>query len=512
MCLSELRILTVVLSLATLASCATSEAVRTSIRGDAQAAEALYQGMDASKRQAWIVRNPGANLAGSEFEVVRSDPEPAWLDRKYVYVTAGLPAEGILAAIGGDLGIPMHIQPEATGREDATLNEVSRNPPLIRLDWNGPVRGLLDRIALATGLYWRHEAGRVRFFATETRNFPLHLPAAKTALSASISLSNSGGAGGGAGSGGAAGGSTGGGGGSGNVSVSSTSTIDAYDALVKSVQGMLQGAKVAINPALGMLTVTATPPELDRVEAFIQSVNDRFARNVVIGIQVYNLSVTRDENAGVKLDEVFQSLSGKTSFTLGGAPLLSPKGGTPGSLIVDRDHGGRNISLLLQTLSGYGDVSLVTSGQVIAANGQPSPFQVGNEVSYLASSTTTQIENAGIATTLTPGKQTVGFTANFLPRVLGDNRILLQYQINLSNLLSLDRVQSGTAMIQTPNVSTQSLQQQAFLKDGQSLVLFGFEARRSAYDQAAGLTGYSRNASANRQMMVIVMEVYSGQA
>jgi type IVB pilus formation R64 PilN family outer membrane protein len=164
-----------------------------------------------------------------------------------------------------------------------------------------------------------------------------------------------------------------------------------------------------------------------------------------------------------------------------------------------------------QALSQFGNVALQTQGQVLAVNGQPAPIQVANEVNYLASSSLTQAPNVGSTATLTPGTRVVGFTANFLPTVLGDNRILLQYQMQLSSLTALTQVTSGNSSIQTPQISSQSLQQQAFVKDGQSIVLFGFDQNRDTTDTAMGLGNASRAARSERQMIVIVMQVNGGR-
>jgi len=165
---------------------------------------------------------------------------------------------------------------------------------------------------------------------------------------------------------------------------------------------------------------------------------------------------------------------------------------------------------VVQALSQFGNVALQTQGQVLAVNGQPSPIQVANEINYLASSASTQTANVGTTTTLVPGTKVVGFTANFLPMILGDNRILLQYQLQLSQLTALTQVSSAGSLIQTPQISTQSLQQQAFVRDGQSIVLFGFDQTRDSIGSAASMSGASKAAHSERQMVVIVIQVNAG--
>jgi hypothetical protein len=64
--------------------------------------------------------------------------------------------------------------------------------------------------------------------------------------------------------------------------------------------------------------------------------------------------------------------------------------------------------------------------------------------------------------------------------------------------------------IQTPNIASQSLQQQAFVSDGQAIVLFGYDEQRSGADSALTWGGFSKSNAQARQMMVIVLQVNSG--
>ena len=51
-----------------------------------------------------------------------------------------------------------------------------------------------------------------------------------------------------------------------------------------SVQGL--HGRAAANPELGIVTITAKPLTLDRVAAYVESVNSRFARNVMVDVKI----------------------------------------------------------------------------------------------------------------------------------------------------------------------------------------------------------------------------------
>jgi type II secretory pathway component GspD/PulD (secretin) len=120
---------------------------------------------------------------------------------------------------------------------------------------------------------------------------------------------------------------------------------------------------------------------------------------------------------------------------------------------------------------------------------------------------TTLTPDVGSQTSLKPGTITVGFTANVLPTIMSDNRIMLQYQMNSSSLLGLRTFTSGDNSIQLPELFSQSLQQQAYLNDGDVLVLFGFEQDRSQINEVQGVIAAGRGSTQNKVTTAVVIQV-----
>lgn len=554
-----------------LTGCAVFEEVGNKLADSHGRADEAIAQQNQMRKSGAVVRMSAAKLAGEEISVKNAGQLPPAFSRSFSYLSAHQPLSAILGEIGRRTGIGTAIQPsdpsQSTNAPATAAPVVPGIPGLsggpdapIAVDWNGDLKGLLDYLATTTKMFWKYEDGRIYFFRTETRTFHIFLPAGKRNVKSSISLSGSGTSSGGT-SGGTSGTSSSGasgssGSGTGTVDVTSNMEIDAYDAIVKSVQAIVSTAEgtqssaaagastssgtstgvtassknVVANPALGIITVTATPAILDRVASYVRSVNERFAQNVMIAVKIYELNVSKGVDVGASLSLAYANMANKA---LGGLPTTTIPGsppapgiaaipaqvvpvkfmGAPNQMVLERLVGKfSGTQLLVKALETVGDVQFVTSGQVIAANGQPSPLQVARQISYVASRATSQAANVGTSATITPGQVTVGFTANFLPLILGDNRIMLQYQINLSSLLEMkDFGETDDNRIQLPNVQTQSLQQQAFVKDGQSIVLLGFEQERAELAKSNGLTQLGRRADSDRRIMVIVMEVFSGK-
>ncbi|MFT2621781.1 hypothetical protein ACMWQU_25245, partial [Escherichia coli] len=87
--------------------------------------------------------------------------------------------------------------------------------------------------------------------------------------------------------------------------------------------------------------------------------------------------------------------------------------------------------------------------------GQPSPFQVVQDRVYTATRTTTQTANVGAQTNEQKTTLTTGLTANVVPLILGDNRILLQYQFELSSVTSMNPEVVNGVTSYSPEVARQ---------------------------------------------------------
>jgi type IVB pilus formation R64 PilN family outer membrane protein len=502
------------------------------------------------------VRTARPRLAG-ERVVLKSNALPSVFDQPDSYVTKGAQSlvqilEDISATrgiairtseiaqlvrgAGGQAGIGQGGAAQAAGIQGNSISGY------VTLDYNGTTRGLLDEIATRADVTWRYDPAKkvVEFYRYETRTLSVYLPPGSKTISASISLSGVSGGGGGGGAPGAAGAQGGGGSGSastaGNVSVSQNLTVDPWQSIMGGIKSVLTAGQsdsaagnqqaasgmgslsvngvngnAIANPEMGLVTVTAKPPAMERITRYVASINSKYAQNVLVDVRIFSVSLDRQTSLGFNLNMLYNTVDKFGGSIVGPAPI-QPATGTPGVLTLASKNPTSpwdGSALVAQALSQFGKVSLQRQGQVLAVNGQPSPIQVANEISYIAGSSTAATANAGLITTQVPGLKVVGFTANFLPLILGDNRILLSYQMQISALAA--PLTPNAQGISSPNVATQSFQQHAFVNDGEAIVLFGYDEQRDTMNDAKAVNGVSAASHNERQMIVIVMQVNTGK-
>lgn len=542
----------VVMACAAFASgCGTTQ-MEEKIDRDHESAEAVRALAENNAASGSVSRTSKPRIAGEEV-VVRANPLPALFTQQMSYVTKG--SQSLVQTLE-DISVTSGVAIRTAEIADMSRGIQSGNEGLagnIAFDYAGTTRGLFDEIAAKGNVSWRYNAAQraVEFFRYETRALPVDVPAGAKSVSASISLSGvSGGAGGGAGGGGGqAGGGGGGGGGAsnaGNVSVSQSLTIDPWTSIMAGINSILSdgnqggamggmggaarppmpggmaapmagssqiasshGSAIA-NQELGLVTVTARPAVMERVARYVASINSRFAQNILIDAKVMSVTLNEQSSAGFNINALYNSVN-KFGGSLIGPGALSAGTATPGVLTLTSKNPASKwdgSTLVAKALAQFGKVSLQQQAQTLAVNGQPAPMQIADEFTYKSGvNIIPQNGNQGPIIASTQGKSVVGFTANFIPLILGDNRISLSYQLNLSSRTSQTVDADGT---QHPEISSKSLPGHAFLRDGQAIVLFGYGEQRDGVDTSFHPGGASKAGVKARQLTVIVVQVNTG--
>ena len=166
---------------------------------------------------------------------------------------------------------------QGTAEESGTNGVVDNvNPDLFMPSYSGKLSGFLDQVASRFSLWWKYKNGVISFYKMETRVFTVYALPSVSNLSANI-----------------AGTSSGEGGGTTSASMSSSIELDFWGQLEQTITAMLpEGATMNVIKTNGTITVTAPPLTLQRVANYVNSMNDRLARQVAISVKVLNVSLT----------------------------------------------------------------------------------------------------------------------------------------------------------------------------------------------------------------------------
>ena len=448
-------------------------------------------------------------------------------------VNVGVPqqtAQNVVANAPSDIQSAINQLSGAPGSTVASANSFtyfdSSSPLEMKITYTGRLSGLLDLVGSHFNVGWKHINGRIVFSRVITRTFDLPTLGATQDLEFNLH-------------GGSSSGSTTGGGSSGGGS-STTSQLDQKAAIKaafdpwKSIDNSLKqiignAGRYDVSPATGTITVTASPAVIQRVGEYVETMRALLSKQVAMSVQVLNVTLNSEDKFDNNVNVLFRGTKLGSAVGNGGTVAADPLtsvtdklgAATPGLgwAILSGKFAGSNA--VIDALSQNGRVSVVTTASLTTVNGAPVPLQVVNRRGYLAqitvqqAATSTTSGSSGVFEQLTPGEVTTGFNMQLMPRILKDGNLVLQYGINVSELVGsqngFDVFSSGGNQIQLPNVNMRNFVQQSIIPNGSTLVLAGFEQVRATETKTGMFNpdffqlGGGRDARNTREVIVILI-------
>ena len=373
------------------------------------------------------------------------------------------------------------------------------------VSYKGPLSGLLDEVCNRFGIWWKYEKKQIYFYKYITKTFVLYTLPTKPTLSVNVGGS-----------------STDGSAGSSSVSLSNTANIDLWSNIESSIKSMIgKDSQLTMDQSNGTITLTGTPTDIRKVAKFVNEQNIRLSRQVAISVKVLQVNVSDSDQYGLNLGAVFKGKNHITDLGLASAGGLGAE--VTNNLSMTILSGQWTLTGAIQALSEQGTTNLITSGTVTTLNNKPAPIQVVKTQNYISEITKTNSGSDGSYYDLSTETEEIetGFTLDVLPRILEHGRLMLMFNLTLSDLIELERVDLGSGSssegetsgqyIQNPIIETRGFTQEVAMKSGETLILSGYErVENSAKKTGVGyaensLLGGTATAEKTRSILVILL-------
>lgn len=386
-----------------------------------------------------------------------------------------------------------------------TINAHWTDPTKMLVSYRGPLSGLLDEVSSRFGIWWKYEKNELYFYKFVTKTFVLYSLPTKQSLSTNVGGSST----------------DSGSGGSSSLSLSSSAELEIWKNIEDSIKSMVsKDATLSMDPVNGIISLTATPNDIRKVAHFINEQNARLSRQVAISVKVLQITIDDSDTYAMDVSALFKD--GKSTFGVASAATgVSEDVAT--NLTMSIMPGNWDIKSSIKAVSEQATTNLITSGTVTTMNNKPAPIQVVKKQNYISEITKTN--SGGDSGTYDISTETeeieTGFTMNVLPRILEHGRMLLMFDMTLSDLIKLEKVDlisgstdekdNGGEYIQNPIIESRGFSQEVSLKSGESLVLTGYErventASKTGVGSATNsLLGGSAQAGKVRSVLVIIL-------
>lgn len=354
----------------------------------------------------------------------------------------------------------------------------------IRPNLTGSLGDVLNSLSDAFEVEWSVEEGRVLFRDYVTRQYQVSSLPVTSSSSTSVS------------------------------GTSSSASLDVWDEVSSTLENLTgEGTRITIGQGTGIITVTALVQDQSRIYNYLSTLNDALGQQIAFDVNILNVSLSQSEGFSLDITEVlYQASNGNFALTKTTTPSLGNENTGFGPFNVFIAGNDFELNALIDALSQTGDVTVETRTGSTTTNFQTVPVEVVDETAYVAQINTVLNDGGNnIGSTVVPGTITTGLQMRLQPRVLNTREILLRYALELSDLIQLEDFPTDGGTIQLPEVSRVNFEQQVILRNGQTLVLAGFERKRTAVNkQGVGAAGFfglggSRGATNERASSVVLI-------
>ena len=381
-----------------------------------------------------------------------------------------------------------------------------------------------------------------------------------------ISGGSGGGTSSGQGGGGAGGGQGGGSGGdSGSISVSAALSI--WTELEQGIAQIVgdEPFTFSASPGSGVLAVTAPEFKLDEIQQYIDGINHELTQRIEVKLHIIAFNSSNEKNYGIdwslftetagfnQENECTQAVDASGARTgavtctgvqgnyRGGTFLtrqLVPSqtddsagtstdssastgtdeqdysypnqfGTTPNALVlserrINADGSEDSLALFLQALENQGEVLNVTSPRAVTLNNQPVSISNVSQVAYAASTTAGVSTGSGNADAgIEPGVYSVGTQFLIVPKIVGGDVVLhIQSTTSTASLRTFD---SGTTVLQYPQVTTQSNNLRVKVRDGSAVAVGGLNSVSANNSDSSSLWFTNSGSKVHRQAQTVLL-------
>ncbi len=383
----------------------------------------------------------------------------------------------------------------------------------------------LDFLASKANISWKWTGEEIEFFRYETKTYTINLLPGVTSMNSSVNLSSeseassSSSSSGSSESSGATATNNSGSEQAGNTSSSATqgvtrsSTMDSWADVTKYLLPLMSSkGKLAVMETTGVITITDTPDVHRKVGQAVKSLNNVLSKQIMLKVDIYSVTLSDADDYGLDLNLAFKG-SDRWGFSFSS---VSGSGGTSTGTLNFNGSNRWQAGAVLKALSTVGQASIVNQFNVATLNGQPTPIGNNRKIPYISGIEVAVDANGNPMQSIETAAVYQGISMNITPKLLPNGKILIEYAMNMSDLLGFETLSTGgdpatSQSLSLPNTTLNNILQRAAVKSGQAMVLSGFKqrvnssTRRGSPTPNTPLLGGGVNAETREQYLVVVV-------
>ncbi len=218
-----------------------------------------------------------------------------------------------------------------------------------------------------------------------------------------------------------------------------------------------------INKNAGLVTVTGTKAQLKEIHKYLQTLNYRLRKEVLIDVHIYSVELSSSHKTGIDWSQLALALP-TSSVPLRAKNILGSE-----SIFNAATF---NTSALLNFLAENGNVNSISNPKIMTLNSQKAIISIGNTIYYKYASNITTDNNGNPTVDYTIDSTFVGVMLDITPQISDNGEIILSINPKISSFKDPNQLLNSSREM-PPDTKDNTLMSVVKLKNNQTLVLGG---------------------------------------
>ncbi|MGB3213008.1 MAG: pilus (MSHA type) biogenesis protein MshL [Desulforhopalus sp.] len=271
-----------------------------------------------------------------------------------------------------------------------------------------------------------------------------------------------------------------------------------------------------IDKPVGLITVTAPRPVLEKVDAYIKTLKKSLYQQIAIEAKILEVQLNDASSIGINWSNVLKDFDiiGDLEFGDFGVVRLGAN-----NLIDSVSLRDTEFTILLNALNEEGQTKILSNPKISVMNGQPALITVGRNVTYIESIESDLDSDTGVISfTVNTERILSGLGMALTATILGENEIIMNLVPITSELeepIVTEPIGNLGAEIGLPVINVREMSTTVKVKDGEMLVIGGLisdtNEKLGEFAPALGdipglryLFGYETKAHFKRELIILL--------
>lgn len=253
--------------------------------------------------------------------------------------------------------------------------------------------------------------------------------------------------------------------------------------IINTPQDIYKSDAPIINKNAGLITVTATLKQMNRLDDYLKKLQDKVQLQVLIDVQILSVTMEEGKTTGIDWQQLFalqkitlgvdyQSSNNVATFADGLIETVGSTGASEASLVSIKAGG--TLDEVIKFLQTQGDVVSISNPKVLTLNNQPALITAGTEYFYKITSTETLAGGTSGTQSSNETVQSVfaGVLLDITPEIADNKTITLKINPSLSETAQVISSDSSSRVM-PPDLVRRQLSSVVTVKDGNRIILGG---------------------------------------